>query len=106
MTEKIQKAIDKIDGEAENLNNKNATYISSHIIDTYLNNDENAEKVLDEKKTLKGCWDSITSKAKKLAENNCAMVEADTVFDWAKEYYGFAVACKNESKIIDILDFM
>lgn len=106
MTEKIQKAIDKIDGEAEKLNNKNATCISSHIIDTYLNNDENAEKVLDEKKTLKRCLDSIIVKAKKQKEGNCAMVDSDTVFEWAKEYYGFAVACKNESKIIDIFDYM
>ena len=103
MTEKIQKAIDKIDGEAEKLNNVNARVIASHIIDTYLNSDENADKVLDDKHTMKGC---IISKARKRAENNCAMVEDDTVFDWAKDYYGFAVACKNESKIIDILDFM
>ncbi len=40
MTEKIQKAIDKIDGEAEKLNNVNARVIASHIIDTYLNSDE------------------------------------------------------------------
>ena len=106
MTEEIQKAIDKIDGEAEKLNNVNARVIASHIIDTYLNSDENADKVLDDKHTMKGCFNRIISKARKRAENNCAMVEDDTVFDWAKEYYGFAVACKNESKIIDILDFM
>lgn len=106
MTEKIQKAIDKIDGEAEKLNNVNARVIASHIIDTYLDNDENAEKVLDEKKILKSCIDSIKSKARKEAVGGCAMIDNDTVFEWAKEYYGFAVACKNESKIIDIFDFI
>ena len=44
MTEKIQSAINKIDGEAEKLKDTNATLIASHIIDTYLISDENAEK--------------------------------------------------------------
>lgn len=106
MTEKIQKAIDKIDGEAEKLDNVNARLIASHIIDTYLNSDGNAEKVLDDKHTLRVCLENIKSKAKKQAFGGCAMIDDDTVFGWAKEYYGFAVACKNENKIIDIFDFM
>ncbi len=105
MTEKIQKAIDKIDGEAEKLNDVHARVIASHIIDTYLNSDENADKALDDKHTMKGCLDSIKNKAKKEAVHGCAMIDNETVFDWAKEYYGFAVACK-ESKIIDLFDFI
>lgn len=105
MTEKIQQAIHKIDEEAEKLDDTNARIIASHIIDTYLNSDENAEKVLDGKKTLKACLESIKSKAKKQASNGVAMIADDTVYSWAKEYYGFAVDCK-ENKIIDLLDFI
>ena len=105
MTEKIQQAIHKIDEEAEKLNDTNARIIASHIIDTYLNTDENAEKVLDDKHTLKACLESIKSKAKKQASNGVAMIADDTVYGWAKEYYGFAVDCK-ENKIIDLLDFI
>lgn len=106
MTEKIQSAINKIDGEAEKLKDTNATLIASHIIDTYLTSDENAEKVLDEKKNLKKCIDNIKSKAKQQAVNNIAMVDGETVYGWAKDYYGFAVDCKAENKIIDLLDFI
>lgn len=105
MTEKLQQAINKIDEESEKLNDTNARIIASHIIDTYLNSDENAEKVLGDKKTLKACLESIKSKAKKQASNGVAMIAYDTVYGWAKEYYGFAVDCK-ENKIIDLLDFI
>ena len=49
MTELIQKAIEKIDSESEKLD-VNAKKIASHIIDTYLNSDANAKKVLAELK--------------------------------------------------------
>ena len=105
MTDIIQKAINKIDAEAEKLNDTNATLIASHIIDAYLTSDGNAEKVIDEKKTLKKCIDNIKSKAKKHAVNNVAMINDDTVYGWVKEYYGFAVDCK-ENKVIDLFDFI
>ncbi|MFR5876351.1 MAG: Cas9 inhibitor AcrIIA9 family protein [Eubacterium sp.] len=103
MTEKIQKAINKIDSEAEKHNDTIAKIIASHIIDNYLNSDENAEKVLDENHTLKKCLDKIKSKARKQASNGMAVIEDDTVYNWAKEYYGFAVGCK-ANKIIDLFD--
>lgn len=105
MTDLIQKAINKIDSEAENLKNTNATRIASHIIDTYLTSDENAERALDDKKTLRSCIDNIKSKAKQQAVNGMAMVDDETVYGWAKDYYGFAVDCK-ENKVIDLFDFI
>lgn len=53
MTELIKKAIEKIDKEAERLGGGQVMIIASHIIDHYLTNDENAKKVLEDKKTLK-----------------------------------------------------
>ena len=105
MTETIKKAIEKIDSESEKLDT-NAKKIASHIIDTYLNSDENAEKVLAEKKTLRDCIEKIMSKAKQQAEGRMAMVDDEVVYGWVCDYYDFAVDCKKESKIIDLLDFI
>ena len=44
MTEKIQKAIDKIDQEAEKMGSATVRLLCSHIIDHNLVNDENADK--------------------------------------------------------------
>lgn len=105
MTELIQKAINKIDGEAEKLKDTNATLIASHVIDTYLTTDENAQKVLSDKKTLRDCIEKIMSKAKQQAVGRMAMVDYETVYGWVKDYYGFAVDCK-ENKVIDLFDFI
>jgi hypothetical protein len=67
MTEKIQKAIDKIDQEAEKMGSATVRLLCSHIIDHCLVNDSNADKVLAEGKSLKGCWNHITSNARKQA---------------------------------------
>lgn len=104
MTEKIQQAIDKIDKEAEKLD-VNARLIASHIIDKNLNSDENAEKVLSDKKTLRKCIENITSKAKQQATGRMVMIDNETVYGWVEDYYGFAVDCR-ENKIIDLLDFI
>lgn len=50
MTELIQKAIDKIDSEADKIKGTYGQIIASHIIDHNLNCDDNAKKILDEKK--------------------------------------------------------
>lgn len=83
----IQKAIEKIDKEMEQ-GNGNLKAVANYIIDKLLGSEENAEKILDEKKSLKGCFSEITSKAKKQAENNCAMIDDQTVFAWVREYFG------------------
>lgn len=105
MTEKIQSAINKIDSEAEKMKDTTSTLIASHIIDTYLTSDENAEKVLDEKKSLNKCIDNIKSKAKQQATNGMAMIDSEVVYGWVKDYFGFAVDCKG-SKVIDLFDFI
>lgn len=105
MTEKIQKAIDKIDQEAEKMGSATVRLLCSHIIDHCLVNDENADKVLAEGKSLKGCWDYITSNARKQAEGNCAAVPDDTVYEWAAGYYGFTTE-ETKAEIIDLLDLL
>lgn len=104
MTELIQKAIDKIDKEAEAINAPAVTVVASHIIDVYLKSDENAQKALDEEKTLKKCWDDVKNNARKQASGGCAMVSDDAVFEWVKEYYGFAQSAGTDEKIINLFD--
>lgn len=105
MTKNIKMAIEKLDKEAEKINTDMAKVISSHIIRTYLKTDDNADIVLDKKKTLNDCMKKITDSARKLAENNTAVVGDAAVYEWVREYYEFAGDC-TENKIIDLLDFV
>lgn len=105
MTKKIQKAIDKIDQEAEKMGSATVRLLCSHIIDHCLVNDENADKVLAEGKSLKGCWAYITNNARKQAAGNCAAVPDDAVYEWAAGYYGFT-AEETKAEIIDLLDLL
>lgn len=98
----IAKAVDKIDKEAENIKSNYAKIICQHIIDVYLDNDENAQKVQD--KSLKDCLSDVESKVRKMASGNCAVVEDSTVYDWVKDFYGFAEEEQPENKIIDLFD--
>lgn len=107
MTEKIQKAIEKIDKEAEQLGGGQFMVIASHIIENYLVSDSNAEKVLDEKKTLSKCMDKCKNKARQQAKNNCAIIEGETVLGWVSEYYGFEdLQSPAKNKIIDLFDVL
>ena len=85
MTEKIQKAIDKIDQEAEKMGSATVRLLCSHII--------------------YHCLDHITSNARKQAADNCAAVPDDTVYEWAADYYGFTPE-ETKAEIIDLLDLL
>lgn len=63
---------------------------NEQILLDYLN--QNASAVLKEKinageKTLSQCWSYIVSEASKSKENNCAVVDSDTVFGWAIHFF-------------------
>jgi hypothetical protein len=83
----IQKAINKIDTEADRMKDDTAVRIASYIIDNYITSAENAEKVMN--KTLSDCISSVRSKAKKQAKNGYAMIEDRTVWNWVKKFYEF-----------------
>lgn len=85
---KIQEAIDKIDAEADKMKDDTAVRITSYIIDNYITNAENAEKVMS--KALSDCISNIRDKARKQAKNGYAMIEDRTVYNWVKEFYKFA----------------
>ena len=49
--------------------------------------DELAEKINNGKKTLQGCWNFITTEAKKKAVSGCACIADQEVFGWAVHYF-------------------
>lgn len=83
----IQKAINKIDSEADKMKDDTAVRITSYIIDNYITSVENAEKVMN--KALSDCISSVKNKARRQAKNGCAMIEDRTVWNWVKEFYKF-----------------
>lgn len=87
MTELMKKAIAKIDAEGEK-GGTNQKRIAQYIIDALITDDISAGKVADGKKSLADCVKAVTGKARKHAENGCAMVEDETVYSWIREYYG------------------
>ena len=86
MTELMKKAIAKIDAEGEK-GGSNQKQIAQYIIDNLIADDVSAEKIIDEKKSLADCMKAVESKARKLAENGCAMIKDEMVYGWVREYY-------------------
>lgn len=87
MTDNMKKAIEKIDAEAEKAGN-NGKMIAQHIIDELITTDYNAVMILDGSKTLEGCVDAITDKAKGQKEGSVAVIEDKQVWAWVRRYYG------------------
>lgn len=81
---------------------------------TSIMDDSVAEKVLDEKKTLQGCFEKMWDIAKKRPQNgyaylNCVCISLEEGFSIIQDYYGIDLAEKSsqkESDVIDILDFL
>ncbi|MBR5981885.1 MAG: hypothetical protein IK035_07715 [Firmicutes bacterium] len=49
--------------------------------------DELVEKINAGKKTMTGCWDFITARAKARASGRCACIEDVEVYGWAVHYF-------------------
>lgn len=110
----ILDAIDKIDKEAEKINN---AYITSkvvqRIIEEKLTNLENANKILDSKKTLQGCIMYIYKNAQKQGQTKVSGAgvfvggEDEDLWRWVCEYYGFKndnLQSNAKSKRINLFD--
>lgn len=114
MTELIKKAVEKIDKEAEEINHPYITrHVVQRIIDEQLINDENASKVLDDKKTLKQCIMHIYEEAKKQGQAQVsgkgAFVggEDEDLWCWTCEYYGFTdLQSPAQNKIVNLFDVL
>lgn len=57
------------------------------VVDYLLTCDDMSDKYLNEEKSLKSMIDYIKGEARKLAKDNVAMVEDETVYEWAVKYF-------------------
>lgn len=68
-------------------------YLEEHASDSLV------EKINRCGKTMKECWNYITSQAKKRATNGCAMIEDAEVFGWAVHFFEEEGNVKNEKTV-------
>ena len=75
---------------------------------TSIMTDKVAEKVLDEKKTLQGCFEKMREIARRRQHNSCAYIPPDEGLSIIRDYYGIDLAEKSspEPGVIDITDFL
>lgn len=103
----INEAIAKITEEALAINNPAVTAIEEYLTDN-CKTDEYAKALLNQEKTLKGCWDEITKKAREKAVNNTAVLSAEEVFNIAEKYFDITETphISYASKVVNILDVL
>lgn len=67
-----------------------------------------AEKILDKKKTLKGCLGHMRGIAQKKAVHGFACIPPEEGFKIIREYYGITDTDKSHTagKVIDIMDYI
>ena len=66
---------------------KHAQKIADYLVNRCEEDKCLEEKILSSNKTLKGCIDYCKNEARNQAEDGCAMVEDQEVYDWAVHYF-------------------
>lgn len=89
MTELQKRAIAKIDAEIEKeKGNRILEIIGEFLINLVTANPDAAEKLLDEKKNLKGAYEAMRNEARKYQKDGCAVLTDDEGFEVICGYYG------------------
>lgn len=89
MTELQERAIAKIDAEIEKeKGNRILEIIGEFLINLVTANSDAAEKLLDEKKNLKGAYKAMRNEARKYQKDGCAVLTDDEGFEVICGYYG------------------
>jgi hypothetical protein len=82
----ISSATAKLKGEiADNATNRYAIFIGSQLLLDFQKDEELSQAYLDNKQTLKSIYDTIYERAKKLRYENCAVIEDEVVYGWARD---------------------
>jgi hypothetical protein len=104
---KTNEAIEKITKEMMEANDPLFQAVEEHLTEI-CTNDQVADCILQEGKTLKGAVDILWNEAKKLQKNSRACIRSDMAFDMVEKYYGIAPDMKNttvsRAAIVNILD--
>lgn len=66
---------------------KHAQAIANYLIKRVESDQCLKEKIENTNKTLKGCIDYCKSEARKQAEDGCAMIPDDQVYEWAVHFF-------------------
>lgn len=102
MSEKTNRAIARITDECKG---------NEHLIpfEEYLTSicttDDVADKILNNDKSLKGCFEKMKNIARSRAKNGCAYIPPEEGFRIIREYYGIEDS-KKTSPAIDIMDLL
>lgn len=89
MTELQERAIAKIDAEIEKeKGNRILEIIGEFLINLVTATPDAAEKLLDEKKNLKGAYEAMRNEARKYQKDGCAVLTDDEGFEVICGYYG------------------
>ena len=96
----IDKAIKKLTEEMMKLDEPFSRAIEEHLTEICTNNDV-AEKILQEGKTLKGACESVKNIARKNQKNGVGCVSDSEAYRIVEEYFNISVIKK-----IDVLDLL
>jgi len=104
---KVVEAVEKINKEIGEGNGPHVRVIGEFLINIISEKQEAADKILDEKKSIKGSINEMSKEAKKKAVNGCAMLTDEEGFNIVLKYYGIDGANKNKSsnKVVSINDY-
>ena len=91
----VEKAYQKMEKEAEEMKmRRDIVYIMEHLRERIHKNPALAEKVLDEKKTLKGAYESMAAEARRM-KTPC--ISDEEGFEIIEKYYGFDIVADDAS---------
>ena len=88
MKDQAEKRLAEQFKEYEDKKNRIYPYIYDELVLTLSRRDDAAALIMDEKKSLKGCFDFIWSGARKAAVGGCACLDEDAVLKLTFDYYG------------------
>ena len=103
MNPKINEAIAKLTEEATKAGDPLSIFIEEHLTDK-ITNEDIANKILDEDKTIAALIKQIKAKAKEQAVNGVGAVSDDDVRKMTDEYFGIDNA--EPKKMIDVMDLL
>ncbi len=107
---KVAEAVEKINKEMGEGNGPHVRAIGEFLINIISEKQEAADKILDEKKSIKGSIDEMSKEAKKKAVNGCAMLTDEEGFNIVLKYYGINDEnvinreCKN-NKVVSLNEY-
>lgn len=103
MNPKINEAIAKLTEEATKAGDPLSIFIEEHLTDK-ITNEDIANKILDEDKTIAALIKQIKAKAKEQAVNGVGVISDDDVRKMTDEYFG--IDNTEPKKMIDVMDLL